>query len=170
MADRRTLSASVQRVQEALAAAGIASLIVERDSAARTSAEAAVLLQCTVGQIAKSIVFRAASGAAVLVIASGANRVDEGKVAALLGEPVERADAAFVRAATGYAIGGIPPLAHAQLMSTFIDRDLLAYDTVYAAGGTPHALFAITPPDLVRVSGGKVSDTRLLTAESNRGA
>jgi len=170
MADRRTLSASVQRVQEALAAAGIASLIVERDSAARTSAEAAVLLQCTVGQIAKSIVFRAASGAAVLVIASGANRVDEGKVAALLGEPVERADAAFVRAATGYAIGGIPPLAHAQLMSTFIDRDLLAYDTIYAAGGTPHALFAIAPPELVRVSGGKVSDTKLLTPEIDRGA
>ena len=144
--------------------------IVERDSAARTSAEAAVLLQCTVGQIAKSIVFRAASGAAVLVIASGANRVDEGKVAALLGEPVERADAAFVRAATGYAIGGIPPLAHAQLMSTFIDRDLLAYDTIYAAGGTPHALFAIAPPELVRVSGGKVSDTKLLTPEIDRGA
>jgi len=170
MADRRTLSASVQRVQEALAAAGIASLIVERDSAARTSAEAAVLLQCVVGQIAKSIVFRATSGAEVLVIASGANRVDEGKVAALLGEPVERADAAFVRAATGYAIGGIPPLAHAQLMSTFIDRDLLAYDTIYAAGGTPHALFAIAPPELVRVSGGKVSDTKLLTPEIDRGA
>jgi prolyl-tRNA editing enzyme YbaK/EbsC (Cys-tRNA(Pro) deacylase) len=170
MAAGRALSASAQRVQGALAAAGIASIVVEHDSAARTSAEAAMLLQCTVGQIAKSIVFRAASGSPVLVIASGANRVDEGKVAALLGEPIGRADAAFVRAATGYAIGGIPPLAHAQRLSTFIDSDLLAYDIVYAAGGTPHALFAIAPPELVRVSGGKVSDTRLLIPDNDQGA
>jgi prolyl-tRNA editing enzyme YbaK/EbsC (Cys-tRNA(Pro) deacylase) len=166
----KALSASAQRVQEALAAQGVAGPVVEYDTPARTSAEAATLLGCAVGQIAKSIVFRGASGAPVLVIASGANRVDEAKIAALLGEPVGRADAAFVRAATGYAIGGIPPLAHTQRLSPFIDRDLLAYDTVYAAGGTPHALFAIAPPEHVSVSGGKISDTRLLTSDIDRGA
>jgi prolyl-tRNA editing enzyme YbaK/EbsC (Cys-tRNA(Pro) deacylase) len=170
MTAAKALSASAARVQDALAAANIAGPVVEYDLPARTSAEAAKLLSCSVGQIAKSIVFRSATGAPVLVIASGANRVDQTKIAALLGEPVGRADAAFVRAATGYAIGGIPPLAHAQRLSTFIDRDLLAYDVVYAAGGTPHAMFAIAPPELVRVSGGMVSDTKLLTPDIDRGA
>ncbi len=161
MADARPLSASAQRVQDALAAAGLASRIVEYDVPARTSADAAVVLGCTVGQIAKSLVFRAASGAPVLVIASGAHRVDEAKVAALAGEAIGKADAAFVRAATGYAIGGIPPLAHAQGMRTFVDRNLLQYATVYAAGGTPHAMFPIAPTDLVRVADGVVADVAL---------
>ena len=154
-----TLSPTAQRVQDALAAAGLAVIVIEHAVPARTSAEAAVVLRCDVGQIAKSLVFRAASGAPVLVIASGAHRVDEGRVAALAGEPIGKADAAFVRSVTGYAIGGIPPLAHVQRLLTFIDRNLLAYDTVYAAGGTPHALFPIAPEDLVRVSGGTVADT-----------
>ncbi len=153
------LSASARRVQDALDAAGVASRIVEHETSARTSAEAAAVLGCAVGQIAKSLVFRAASGASVLVIASGANRVDEGKIAALAGEPIGKADAAFVRNATGYAIGGIPPLAHAQPSATFVDRDLMQYDVVYAAGGTPHAMFPIAPADLVRVAGGAVADT-----------
>ena len=153
------LSASAQRVQDALEAAGVATRIVEYDVPARTSAEAAAVLGCEVGQIAKSLVFKAASGNSVLVIASGAHRVDEAKVAALAGEPVAKADAAFVRAATGYAIGGIPPLAHATRSRTFIDRHLLAYGTVYAAGGTPHAMFPIAPADLVRVAQGTVADT-----------
>lgn len=154
----RPLSPSAQRVQDALSAAGLAARIVEYDMPARTSAEAAQVLGCTVGQIAKSLVFRAASGAPVLVIASGANRVDEAKIAALAGEPIGKADATFVRAATGYAIGGIPPLAHAQAMHPFIDRNLLQYATVYAAGGTPHAMFPVAPADLVRVAGGTVAD------------
>src|SRR5689334_19132089 len=108
------LSASAQRVQDALDRAGVASRIVEYTEPARTSAQAAAVLGCTVGQIAKSLVFRTASGRAVLVIASGANRVDEAKVSAQIGEPIGKADAAFVREATGYAIGGIPPLGHAQ--------------------------------------------------------
>ncbi len=153
------LSASAQRVQDALAAAGVAARIVEYDVPARTSAEAAAVLGCTVGQIAKSLVFRAASGAPVLVIASGAQRVDEAKIGALAGEAIGKADAAFVRAVTGYAIGGIPPLAHPTPLRTFIDRNLLRYETVYAAGGTPHAMFPITPADLVRVAGGSVADT-----------
>ena len=153
------LSSSAQRVQDALAAAGVATRIVEYDVPARTSAEAAAVLGCAVGQIAKSLIFRAASGSPVLVIASGAHRVDEAKIAALAGEPIGKADADFVRAVTGYAIGGIPPLAHAQPLRTFVDRNLMQYETVYAAGGTPHAMFPIAPAELVRVAGGAIADT-----------
>jgi Cys-tRNA(Pro) deacylase len=158
MGELPALSPSAQRVQNALAASGVATTITEYDVPARTSAEAANVLGCAVGQIAKSLVFRAASGTPVLVIASGANRVDEAKVAALAGEAIGKADAAFVRAATGYAIGGIPPLGHETPMRTFIDRNLLQYPTVYAAGGTPHAMFPIAPADLVRVAGGTVGE------------
>ena len=161
MPDDGALSSSARRVQDALDAAGVTTRIVEYDVPARTSAEAAAVLGCAVGQIAKSLVFRAVSGAPVLVIASGAHRVDEAKVAALAGEPIGKADAAFVRAATGYAIGGIPPLAHAQGMRTFVDRDLAQYGTVYAAGGTPHAMFPIAPADLIRIAGGTVADVAL---------
>lgn len=159
-----SLSASAQRVQDALDAAGVAARIVEYDVPARTSAEAAAVLGCTVGQIAKSLVFKTASGAPVLVIASGALRVDEARIGALAGESIGKADAAFVRSVTGYAIGGIPPLAHAQPLRTFIDRNLLQYGTVYAAGGTPHAMFPIAPADLVRVAGGEVADTAAVAA------
>jgi len=157
------LSASAQRVQEALDAAGLRCRVVEHEASARTSAEAASLLGCDVAQIAKSLVFRrgGTEGGAVLVIASGANRVDEAKVAALLSEPIGRADAAFVRQATGYAIGGIPPLGHATPMPVLVDRALTAFDVVYAAGGTPNALFPIAPVDLVRASGGTVADVAL---------
>jgi len=155
------LSPSAQRVQDALDRAGVVTRIVEYTEPARTSAQAAGVLGCTVGQIAKSLVFRAASGRAVLVIASGANRVDEAKVAARIGERIGKADAAFVREATGYAIGGIPPLGHAQPLVPLIDRDLLRYDVVYAAGGTPHAMFPVSPADLVRVAAGTVADVAL---------
>ena len=154
----KPLSASAQRVQDALAAAGVSTTIVEYDVPARTSADAAAVLGCTVAQIAKSLVFRAASGAPVLVIASGANRVDERKVAAHVGEAIGKADAAFVRDCTGYAIGGIPPLGHAQAMTTLVDSDLMRHDVVYAAGGTPHAMFPLTPADLARIAGGNVAD------------
>jgi prolyl-tRNA editing enzyme YbaK/EbsC (Cys-tRNA(Pro) deacylase) len=156
----KPLSPSAQRVQEALAAAGVAAIITEYDVPARTSVEAAKVLCCEVAQIAKSLVFRAASGRPVLVIASGVNRVDETKVAAQIGEAIGKADADFVRDASGYAIGGIPPLGHARPLTTLIDRDLLRYGIVYAAGGTPHAMFPITPADLVRVAGGNVADVR----------
>lgn len=152
------LSASAQRVQDALAAAGVDTRIVEYDVPARTSAEAAVVLRCEVGQIAKSLVFRAASGTPVLVIASGANRVDVAKIAKLAGEPIGKADASFVRAVTGYAIGGIPPLGHAQALRTFVDRDLLRFAVVWAAGGTPHALFPLSPLELPRIAGATVAD------------
>src|SRR2546423_14782752 len=146
----KMLSASAQRVQDALNATGIAAAIIEYDVPARTSAEAAAVLGCSVAQIAKSLIFKTASGSPILVIASGANRVDEAKVAAFVGESIGRADAQFVRDCTGYASGGIPPLGHATRLSTLVDRELLRFDTVYAAGGTPHAMFPLSPADLVR--------------------
>ena len=157
----KPLSPTAQRVQDALAALGLSARITEYDVPARTSADAASVLGCEVAQIAKSLVFRAASGRPVLVIASGANRVDERKIESLLGEPIGKADAAYVRDVTGFVIGGIPPLAHRSSMSVFIDRGLMQYDCLFAAGGTAHAMFPIAPTDLIRVSRGVLADVAL---------
>lgn len=155
------LSASARRVQEALAALGLDCVITEHATSARTSQEAAVVLGCEVGQIAKSLVFRGtATGEPVLVVASGAHRVSEAKVGGLAGEAIGRADPEFVRTVTGYAIGGIPPVGHARPIATWVDEALLAFDTVYAAGGTPNALFAIASAELLRVCGGRAADVR----------
>ncbi|MCC6717846.1 MAG: YbaK/EbsC family protein [Acetobacteraceae bacterium] len=140
------------------AALGDGFAVLEFDASTRTAAEAAAAIGCTVGQIAKSILFRAASGRPVLVVACGTNRVDEGKVAALLGEPVGRADAAFVRAATGYAIGGVPPVGHATAPRVLLDRDLAGFDSIWAAAGTPNAVFRLTPADLSRLTGAGFAD------------
>lgn len=148
------LPASAQRVQDALAALGLDSRVVELAVAARTSQQAADALGIEVGQIAKSLVFRAAqTGRAVLVIAAGDRRVDESRIAARLGEPIERASPEFVRAHSGFAIGGVAPLAHAQPMTTFFDASLRRFDVVWAAGGTPHCVFPIAPAELLRASG-----------------
>ncbi|HET9596290.1 MAG TPA: YbaK/EbsC family protein, partial [Anaeromyxobacteraceae bacterium] len=121
--------------------------------------EAAAAVGCSVAQIVKSLVFRATrSDRLVLALASGTNRVSEAKLEARLGEPVRRADAAFVRERTGFAIGGVPPLGHAAPGVVLVDRDLLAFDVVWAAAGTPHAVFQVAPPDLVRAAGGEVVD------------
>ncbi len=153
-----TLSASAQKVQAALAARGLALNVVELPQSTRTAAEAAQAVGCSVGQIVKSLIFRAAeSGRSVLVITSGANRVDEKAVAALLGEPLTRADPDFVRERTGYAIGGVPPVAHASPPVTFIDEDLLTYDEVWAAAGTPHAVFKLQPQELLALTEGRVA-------------
>jgi len=155
------LSASARRVQEALSALGLDCAITEHAVPARTSQEAAVVLGCEVGQIAKSLVFRGlASGDPVLVVASGAHRVDEAKVGALAGEAIGRAEPEFVREVTGYAIGGIPPVGHAREIATWVDEALLAFEIVYAAGGTPNALFAIRATELLRVCGGRSADVR----------
>lgn len=151
----KPLPASAQRVQDALSAAGLRSCVVELAVVARTSQQAADALGIDVGQIAKSLIFRAAaSGRAVLVIAAGDRRVDESRVAAQLGEPIERADPEFVREHAGFAIGGVAPVAHAKTMVTFVDASLRRFDVVWAAGGTPHCVFPLTPADLLRVSGG----------------
>jgi prolyl-tRNA editing enzyme YbaK/EbsC (Cys-tRNA(Pro) deacylase) len=151
------LSPGARKVQEALAARGLAHRVFELDVPVRTAAEAAAQVGCEVAQIAKSIVFRAAhSGRAVLVITSGANRVDEARITALLGEPLEKADAGFVRTATGFPIGGIPPLGHATEPVSFVDEDLLRFETIWAAAGHPNALFALSPHDLPRMVAGPV--------------
>ncbi|HEY5597844.1 MAG TPA: YbaK/EbsC family protein [Kiloniellales bacterium] len=152
---------SAQRVQAALQARGIAAEVREFPASTRTSAEAAAAIGCSIGQIAKSLVFRARkTDRAVMVIASGANRVDENAVAARLGEPIGRADADFVRERTGYAIGGVPPIGHAAPIPVFIDRDLLAFDEIWAAAGTPNSVFRLRPADLVAMTGGDVADIR----------
>jgi len=149
---------SVRRVEEALAAAGGIHKVIALEQSARTSAQAASAVGCQVDQIAKSLVFRGAeSQRAVLVIASGANRVDEGKVAALIAEPVGRADADFVRQRTGFAIGGVAPVAHAERLTILIDEDLMRWPEIWAAAGHPNTVFKLTPDDLVRLTGGRVA-------------
>jgi prolyl-tRNA editing enzyme YbaK/EbsC (Cys-tRNA(Pro) deacylase) len=154
---RKTLSPSAQKVQDTLRALGFDCTVIEFVKSTRTSAEAAARVGCTLGQIAKSLVFRGqVTGQAVLVITSGSNRVDEAKVGQYFGEPIGRADADFVRAATGFAIGGVPPVGHSQPIETFIDEDLLQYATTWGAAGTPNAVFELTPDNLVKMTGGKV--------------
>lgn len=153
----KPLKPSAQRVQDALLARGYANRIVEFADSTRTAAEAAAAVGCTVGQIAKSLLFQGhASGKPLLIIVSGANRVHEKRVAAQIGEKLAKADAEFVRTATGYAIGGVPPLGHAQPLDTYIDQDLLAFDEIWAAAGHPHAVFRLTPDELVGMTGGQV--------------
>jgi prolyl-tRNA editing enzyme YbaK/EbsC (Cys-tRNA(Pro) deacylase) len=154
----RLLSATAQKVQDALDARGFDLRVIELTQSTRTSAEAAQAVGGSVGQIVKSIVFRAAqSDRPVLVLTSGANRVSEGAIADLLGEPVVKADAEFVRARTGFAIGGVAPVAHAEPPVTFIDEDLLMYGEIWTAAGTPSALFKLTPSQLVTLTEGKVA-------------
>lgn len=154
------LPATAERVQRALIAAGSDARVVELSVAARTAQQAADALGISVGQIAKSLVFRAASsGRAILVIAAGDRRVSEGRIAEMIGEPLERADPAFVREHSGFSIGGVAPIAHARPMATFVDASLRRFNIVWAAGGTPHCVFPIQPDDLVRLSGGTETAT-----------
>lgn len=155
------LRPSAQRVQEALAVLGYGNRVVEFTATTRTSEDAARAIGCTVGQIAKSLVFKGKkSEQPVLVIASGINRVDEKKLKNLLGEPILKADADFVRRWTGFVIGGVPPLGHKDKIRTFIDRDLFKYEVIWGAAGTPNAVFELTPDELVRMTGGEVADVK----------
>ncbi|MEI6042771.1 MAG: YbaK/EbsC family protein [Chloroflexota bacterium] len=150
---------AAERVQQILDELGIESQIVEFSESTKTSAEAAAAIGTTVSQICKSILFEA-GGEPIMVIASGANRIDTAKVQQHVGQPLGKATASFVREKTGYAIGGVPPVGHLSHFPIFIDRDLLQYDQIYAAGGTPNAIFPITPADLVRMTKGEVIDCR----------
>ena len=144
------------RVQKAL---GPSFTVVEFDESTHTAQEAADAIGCALAQIAKSIIFRGAqSGRAVLVIASGANKVDEKKIRALLGEKIERASPDFVKEMTGFEVGGVPPLAHAQACTVYLDEDLKAFPTLWAAGGTPNAVFEIGCDELVSRAGAAVAD------------
>lgn len=157
-----TLKPSAQKVQDALRARGFRNEVIEFAASTRTSAEAAAAVGCTVEQIAKSLVFVGkSSGQPLLVIASGGNRIDEKKVQALVGEKIVRADADFVRAQTGFVIGGVPPLGHARPLRTFIDADLLTYTEIWAAAGHPNAVFRLTPEELVQMTGGTVADVKV---------
>jgi len=155
-----SLSSSAQRVQDALAALGFGAFtVVELPDSTRTAVEAAAAIGCTVEQIVKSLVFKGRqTDQPVLVVASGPNRVNTQTIAALLGEPVDKPDADYVRARTGFVIGGVPPVGHSEPLATFIDQDLLQYDTIWAAAGTPRAVFELTPDDLVKMTGGQVID------------
>jgi len=150
-------SLGARRVRDALAERGFVGEILELGDSTRTAAEAASAVGCEIGQIAKSLVFRTVdTGLPVLVVASGLNRVDESTVAASVGAPVEKADAEFVRTTTGFAIGGVPPIGHAVPMLTIVDEDLASQPVVWAAAGTPNAVFRLSGEDLVAMTGGQV--------------
>jgi prolyl-tRNA editing enzyme YbaK/EbsC (Cys-tRNA(Pro) deacylase) len=151
------LSSSAQKVQEALNEYGVSCQVVEMPQTTRTADDAARAVGCQVGQIVKSLVFQGKqSHQALLVATSGANRVNEKKIATLISEPISKADADFVREKTGFAIGGVPPVGHAQPIQIFIDEDLLQYSEIWAAAGTPKALFKLTPQDLQKITAGQV--------------
>lgn len=152
-------SPSVQRVRVALLAAGHPDTIMAFPESTRTAEEAARAVGCSVAQIAKSIIFRASDRAAVIVT-SGANRVDPAKAAAVLGTSLTRADANWVRSATGFAVGGVPPVGHLHPPLILIDSDLLQLDPIWAAAGTPRHVFRTSAGELCRMTGGEVADVR----------
>ena len=153
---------SAQRVAEAAQALGLAIESVEFAQTTRSAQEAAEAVGCQVAQIVKSLCF-VVNGRSTICLVSGANQMDERKLAALSGvgrKQVSRADADSVKAATGFSIGGVPPFGHARPSPVYVDEDLLQFETVWAAAGTPFAVFAIQPAELVRASGGQVADLK----------
>lgn len=152
-----SLSTNAQKIQDALNAFGLKLEVIELSDSTRTSQEAAQAIGCQVGQIAKSIVFQTISSQRpVLVIASGPNRINESLIAQRVGEMVKKADADFVLKRTGFVIGGVPPLGHAEHLETYIDQDLLQYPEIWSAAGNPHAVFRLKPDDLLRITNGMV--------------
>lgn len=150
-----------QRLQAALDAFGLDLEVAEFPASTRTAKDAAAAIGCTPAQIAKSIILRAeGDDRPVLVVASGVNRVDEKKVAGLIGQSIGRADADFVRARTGFAIGGVPPAGHREVPIALLDRDLLAHAEIWAAAGAPNAVFRLTPTQLARITGAPFEDVR----------
>jgi Cys-tRNA(Pro) deacylase len=156
-----TLSASARRVQQALESLGLSLKVVELADSTRTALQAAQAVGCEVGQIAKSLVFATSpTNRIILIITSGKNRVNEKYVGRLLGEKLSMADAETVRRVTGFAIGGVPPVGHVTRLDTYIDQDLLEYEVIWAAAGTPFAVFELTPTNLVRITGGTVIEVQ----------
>lgn len=163
--EHQVLPEGVQRVQAALQVAGHPHTPVMLDGAARTAQEAANSLSVQLGQIAKSVIFRRREdGVAVLVVTSGDRRVDEKKVSALVGK-VGRADADFVKAQTGFTIGGVSPVAHLNPPVTLLDQDLWRFEVVWAAAGHPHGVFQLQPEDLKRLTGAPVADVVQILSE-----
>lgn len=159
----QSLHPSTKRVVHAAAALGLSINIVVFDQSTRTAEEAAAAVGCKLGQIVKSLVFTVGSRP-VIALVSGANQLDTRKLALLYGvgrKHVNRADADTVRAATGFAIGGVPPFGYAEPLPVFIDSDLNTYDLIWAAAGTPNAVFAISPAELLRATGGTPVDLKV---------
>jgi len=151
------LPESAMRVQQALLKAGLAVDVLQMPGTTRTAREAAETIGCTVSQIAKSLIFqRSHSKSAILIVASGTNRVNEQQIEKICGEPLGKASPDFVRATTGYVIGGVPPFGFPLPIETIIDEDLLEYSEVWAAAGTPFSVFCIPPEVLQNLTGGKI--------------
>ncbi|MEE6450169.1 YbaK/EbsC family protein [Gottfriedia acidiceleris] len=151
------LKDSAQIVQDLIFELGYSNKVVELPNSTRTAKEAADALNCEVAQIAKSIIFKLeSSDSAVLVVASGINRVNEKQIEKILNDKLGKADADFVREQTGFVIGGVSPIGHKNQITTFIDEDLLQYKEVWAAAGHPKAIFQLTPTELIEMTKGKV--------------
>ncbi len=151
-----TLSPTAQKIQNLLTSQGFEFKVTEFSESTRTAQEAADRAGCSLGQITKSLIFKGVTThKAILVLTSGANRVDEKLIGKYAGEPIRRADADFVRSETGFAIGGVPPLGHVHAMETYLDEDLMQYTTIWAAAGTPNAIFELTPLALQVMTHGK---------------
>ncbi len=151
------LSPSAQKIQDLLNSLGYNHTVIEHAESTRTAQEAADRAGCELGQIVKSLIFRGkTSGKSILVLTSGANRVDEKRISEYAGESISRADADFVRTVTGFAIGGVPPIGHNQKMETYLDEDFLQYQVIWAAAGTPNAIFELKTGDLQKMTGGKI--------------
>lgn len=151
------LSPSAQKVQQALAGHGLPCEVVELAASTRTAVDAAAAVGCEVAQIVKSLVLRTTgSNRAIMVVASGVNRLNLKALQRLVGEPIKMADADFVRTQTGFAIGGVPPLGHTTPLPTYIDEDLMKHAVIYAAAGTPHAVFRLAPGDLKKITSGEI--------------
>ena len=153
-----SLSPSAQKIQDLLASLGYDYRVVEHSESTRTAQEAADRAGCELGQIVKSLIFRGrTSGRPILVLTSGPNRVNEKQISEYAGESIGKADADFVRIVTGFAIGGVPPIGHVQRMETYLDEDFFKYETIWAAAGTPNAIFELKTEDLQLMTGGKVA-------------
>lgn len=151
------LGKSAQNIQDFLIQNGIDTQVIEFPAGTRTAQDAATAIGCSIAQIVKSLIFcTQTTNRPILVLASGPNRVNEANVALHVGEPITKADADFARTVTGFAIGGVPPFGHKQTIETFIDQDLLQFHELWAAAGTPHTVFRITPPDLQTITKGKL--------------
>ena len=152
-----TLSSTAQKIQNLLNELGYNYTVIEHAESTRTAQEAADQAGCELGQIVKSLIFRGKiSSKPILVLTSGPNRVNEKLISEYAGESIGKADADFVRAVTGYAIGGVPPFGHIEPMETYLDEDFLKYTTIWAAAGTPKAIFELKTEDLQKMTNGKV--------------
>ena len=152
-----TLNKHSKKVQDTLKEFNVQTKVLELPSSSRTAKEAAESVGCKIDQIVKSLILiKKQSNLPVLVLASGSNRVNEKVIEEFVGEPIEMAKASFVRQETGYSIGGVPPIGYHSPINTFIDEDLLEFPFVWAAAGTPHSVFQISPDDLVRITNGEV--------------